>query len=540
MSQDSIDKLYANYDVLSDALTKGKIADYELEFKEILNAVKGNAKEKKLAAQFIPKFFKHFPSLSDTAIDRQLDLCEDEDGIIRRQAIKDLPNFCKDTKEHTPKIADILSQLLVSDDPLELQQVHLSLSQLAKYDVLGTLSGIFSQIAAGDEATRSRSFQYLSQKFMKYSTELITKEIETFIVVELKKILQDVTADEFHMCMAILAKTKLASTVSGHQELVKIAVEQAELDVELSGTLAAEDEVIERFIFCATEALPYLSNKVESTQFVKFMCDKLLPISTWNLIGAADDQSQTQLRLLKVFAELCTCCGTLEKPEEAVKNIYTILQEYMPLPPLDTDITENPSFQFSHAECLLYALHAIGKQSPEFLTFVDDAAALKDFKQRIQYLARGTQGYIKKLQEAIKGKTPIELKSEENQIKITALKTTSNISTLIRDLFHSPPLFKAKVNLSWLAPKQRNVEAVVDLTSPTGGKRHAPITFEGSPNTKKSKREGQDQKYYAPPSGKYSAGVKNYSGGASGNRRQGNGRRSGGGFRSGNKRFGRY
>lgn len=86
MSQDLIDKLYANYDVLSDALTKDKITDYELEYKEILNAVKGNANNaKKLAAQFIPKFFKYFPSLSDTAIDRQLDLCEDEDGIIRRQ-----------------------------------------------------------------------------------------------------------------------------------------------------------------------------------------------------------------------------------------------------------------------------------------------------------------------------------------------------------------------------------------------------------------------------------------------------------------------
>lgn len=454
-----------------------------------------------------------------------------------------MPNFCKDTKEHTPKIADILSQLLVSEDPMELQQVHLSLGQLAKYDVLGTLSGIFSQISAGDEATRARSFQYLSQKFMKYCTELITKDIETFIVVELKKILQDVTADEFHMCMAILAKTKLATTVSGHQELVKIAVEQAELDVDLSGTLAAEDEVIERFIFCATEALPYLSNKVDSTPFVKFMCEKLLPLTTWNLIGAADDQSQTQLRLLKVFAELCTYCGTLENPEEAVKKVYIILQEYMPLPPLDTDISDTPSFQFSHAECLLYALHCLGKQSPEFLTFPDDADNLKEFKQRIQYLARGTQGYIKKLQEAIKGKTPIELKSDENQIKVTALKTTSNISTLIRDLFHSPPLFKAKVNLSWLAPKPRDVSAgVVDLTSPGGTKRHAPITFEGSPNNKKGKRgDGQDQKYYAPPSGKYSAGVKNYSG--TGNRRQGGGqgRRSGGGggFRSG-KRFGRY
>lgn len=61
--------------------------------------------------------------------------------------------------------------------------------------------------------------------------------------------------------------------------------------------------------------------------------------------------------------------------------------------------------------------------------------------------------YIKSLQESIKGKQPEELKSDENKIKITALKTTSNISTLIRDLFHSPPSFKSVVQLSWVTKK---------------------------------------------------------------------------------------
>lgn len=126
----------------------------------------------------------------------------------------------------------------------------------------------------------------------------------------------------------------------------------------------------------------------------------------------------------------------------------------MPLPPMDADISdENPSFQFSHTECLLYALHSLGKQSPEFLTFPNDAAKLKDFRSRLQYLARGTQGYIKKLQEAVKGKTPEELKTEENHIKVTALKTTSNINSLIRDLFHSPPSFKTSISLSWVSRK---------------------------------------------------------------------------------------
>lgn len=49
----------------------------------ILDGVKGGAKEKRLAAQFIPKFFKHFPELADSAINAQLDLCEDEDVSVR-------------------------------------------------------------------------------------------------------------------------------------------------------------------------------------------------------------------------------------------------------------------------------------------------------------------------------------------------------------------------------------------------------------------------------------------------------------------------
>lgn len=97
-----------------------------------------------MASQFIGKFFKHFPSLADAAIDASLDLCEDENIQIRRQAIRDLPLLCKDTKEHIPKISDILGQLLVVDDQLELQQVHMSLQQILKFDTKAALAGIVS------------------------------------------------------------------------------------------------------------------------------------------------------------------------------------------------------------------------------------------------------------------------------------------------------------------------------------------------------------------------------------------------------------
>lgn len=118
----------------------------------------------------------------------------------------------------------------------------------------------------------------------------------------------------------------------------------------------------------------------------------------------------------------------------------------MPLPPA-AEITDVPKLQFSHVECLMYAFHKLCKQTPEFL--IKDAEQLKEFRLRLQYFARGIQGYIKKLREAISGKTEEELKSDENQLKVVALKTTNNINTLIKDLFHSPPSFKSIIHLSW-------------------------------------------------------------------------------------------
>jgi predicted KAP-like P-loop ATPase len=54
---------------------------------------------------------------------------------IRRLAIKELPSFCKDSKENTPKISDILAQLLNASDASEVQQVNLSLQTLSKVNI---------------------------------------------------------------------------------------------------------------------------------------------------------------------------------------------------------------------------------------------------------------------------------------------------------------------------------------------------------------------------------------------------------------------
>lgn len=69
---------------------------------------------------------------------------------------------------------------------------------------------------------------------------------------------------------------------------------------------------------------------------------------------------------------------------------------------------------------------------------------------------------IEKLNEAIEGKTPKEGDNEvttnEYQIELIALKTASNVITLIYNLFHNPPIFGLDVKLSWIT-KRTNVSA---------------------------------------------------------------------------------
>ena len=55
---------------------------YPDAYQAILEGVKGDTPEKKLSCQFIPRFFKYFPNLSEQAIDAQLDLCEEDQTLV--------------------------------------------------------------------------------------------------------------------------------------------------------------------------------------------------------------------------------------------------------------------------------------------------------------------------------------------------------------------------------------------------------------------------------------------------------------------------
>ena len=76
----------------------------------------------------------------------------------------------------------------------------------------------------------------------------------------------------------------------------------------------------------------------------------------------------------------------------------------------------------------MFTFHQIARQAETFLT--TDLERLKDFRSRLQYLARGVQGYIKKLKEflATTGTKPNkDDEVEDVKIKHIALRTNENI-----------------------------------------------------------------------------------------------------------------
>nr|XP_032805172.1 apoptosis inhibitor 5 isoform X1 [Petromyzon marinus] len=538
----SIEDMYKNYGILADA--KDKVVEHKDAYQAILDGVKGGPKEKRLAAQFIPKFFKHFADLAENAINAQLDLCEDEDVSIRRQAIKELPQFA--TGENLPRIADVLTQLLQSDDQTEFTLVNNALLSIFKVDAKGTLGGLFTQILQGEDVVRERAIKFLSTRLKTQPEEVLTKEVEEYIMVECKKVLEDVTGEEFMSFMRLLSGLKSLQSVSGRQQLVALVVDQADLEQEFN---PADPDAVDRLLQCTRQALPLFSKNVHSTPFVTYFCQRVLP----NLsLLPGEESSNTQLEVLKLLAEMSLFYGVdNEKLESNVKEIFTKLLEYMPPPPEETEngdgpavtatpaaaaeaaapaagaaaaatvavaaagASEEPKLQFSMVECLMHTFHQLARRTPAFLTDAGSAERLKDFKLRLQYFARGSQVYIKQLRSALQGKTGDTLKTQENKIKVVALKITNNINILIKDLFHNPPSYKSAITLSW-KPVQKAVAAAAATAASVApaaevGQKRRSLGEEDTAAKRLVGPRRDERQTYRPPSGKYSGNMTSYS-----------------------------
>lgn len=491
----TVEELYSAAEKLS-AAPKDEIVKLQSSYEVILSGVKGDSSCKRLSSQFISRFFARFPNSASRGLDAVLDLCEDDDVNIRKQAIKDLPTLCRELKSYLPKICDVLTQLLATDDAAEMSVIQTSLMSLFRRDAKGTLVGLFSQIKNGNDVVRERAIKYLHLKLKTDGGLLLNKEAEVTLFKEIKGCVMDCSAVEFQLFMSMLNLTSIPKSVSGQAQLLEIASTMADLERPFD---AVDTEAVDKFVQCANAATEFFSTQNKSTRFVEYISLEVLP--QLHSIIELDVQSQ----ILKTLGEACMNSSEVKQPDIAIENIYQKLMDYMPLPPDDCSLgsdsnVPDPEFEFTKVECLLYAFHTVGKQAPAFL--VDNPERLKDFRSRLQYFARGVQGYVKRLREFLANAPKMSSSaSEDIRVKSTALRCTLNIQALIRDLFHSPPSYKAKIVVSW---KKHKAECPAEA----GKKRHS-ISF--APDTRKASRRAQSStsiggsSVYQPPTGKYSS-----------------------------------
>jgi len=524
-----VEDLYKNFGILADAGEKaGECPD---AYQSFLDATKATLPEKKLACQFIPRFFHLFPSLAEAAIDAQLDLCEEEETPLRRQAIKSLPDFCKDSKEHIPRITDILTQLLQQEDAAEVAIVRNGLEILIEKDAEAALGGIFSQILLGDDLVREKAINFLSHVASTGKVFANDEKAGQFLLQEVHKVLSDVTGDEFTIFISMLTKVK--SIASNPQNLADLITEQAELDKEFQ---PSEPESLDRLITCTQQAAPFFIKGASPVKYLEYLFKNVLPVLNDIIASEAGDY---KYGVLKLIAEL-SIHATEENAKEYFEPVYKKLLEYMPLPSdAIIDESEEDAIQklnFSFVECLMYTLHKLGGKSCDYLTTEENVDILKDFRQRLQYFGRMGQVYIKQLKAALQDKKKTELEIiPENKIKVVALVTCNNITVMIKDLLHNPPSFRSRVTVSWKSkavPLTNPDESVEERRKRAG---ITPISLDNLP-PKKDRGDSKTQLYSLPSQRK---GVKmddQYSGRNRGgfNNRRGNRR---GGYR--NSRGGR-
>ena len=123
--------------------------------------------------------------------------------------------LCRESKDFLPKIADVLSQLLQTQDSSELAVIQNSLMSLFRKEakgteiftksssfplknslnqqftdlfvnIAGTLIGLFSQIKTGGDVVRERAIKFLIVKIKTEGSELLDKEAESHLLEEIK------------------------------------------------------------------------------------------------------------------------------------------------------------------------------------------------------------------------------------------------------------------------------------------------------------------------------------------------------------------
>ncbi|GJP35141.1 hypothetical protein CLOM_g19656 [Closterium sp. NIES-68] len=508
-ASDDLEKLYEHGEKLASSKDK---TQNEKDYLGVIAAATGSSKAKLFAAQQIPRFFKFFPQLSAEGINAQLDLCEDDDINIRLPAIRGLPFLCKDTPEHLPKIADVLGQLLIGEEP-EHGVVQNSLMQVLRQDPKGSLAAIFKHIESSEDKLRENVLSFIRDKVFPNKASILVPQAEMERhVTDLIKGIQDVTGEEFSMFMAFLQGLALFGAKAPPermQELVEIVEGQADL---LASFDASDTDHIERVMACLQMALPFFARGGSNSKFFNFIAKHILPAFD----KVAEDRRG---ELLRSMAEASAFTSPTDS-RHLLPGVTDLLKDYMSKRGDDLDVTA--------LEALLFTFNQLAHKTPnatnplcgyKIVTGQPSDHLGEDFKDlHADWLARvaGMEEEVRKRSKAVlqevadvskeqrtakDDQTKTDLK-EKKAAAARVLKALQNIEKLSKPLKSTTPQFpggKAAPALSWKPEAATPAAAGPSAAKPVpaqavGAKRAAGATNgrggAAAPQQKKVRQDG--------------------------------------------------
>ncbi|GAB4831345.1 Apoptosis inhibitor 5 [Ancistrocladus abbreviatus] len=461
-----IEKLYQYGERLNEAKDKSQHVE---DYKGIIEATKGSIKAKQLAAQLIPRFFKHFPDLQTQAVEAHLDLCEEEELGVRVQAIRSLPLFCKDNPDYVSKFVDILAQLLMAEENVERDAVQKALMSLLRQDVKASLTALFKYVATVDEGAyeniREKVLNYIRDKIFPLKAELLKpqEQMERHITDLIKKSLQDVTGSEFEMFMEFLKSLSIFGDKAPPeriQELVQISEGQADLDAQFD---VEDGDHIDRLISCLSMAIPFFVRGGSNSKFLNYVNKHIIPV-----FDKLPNQER-KLDLLKNLAE-SSPYTTPQDSRQILPSVVQLLKMCMPR-------RKTEEMNFTYVECLLYTFHHLASKAPNATNSLcgykivtgqpsdrlgeDFSEYHKDFMERLtcaeelsratmKKLTQGLDEHNKAMAAAVSDEAKERIKLQK-QNSTAGLRTCNNILAMTQPLHAKSPSFigDKRINLSW-------------------------------------------------------------------------------------------
>ncbi|KAJ3113224.1 hypothetical protein HK100_002055 [Physocladia obscura] len=386
------------------------------DFSIILNATSGSHKLKILAAHGIPQYFRLCPDLQSEALDRHLDLCEDNLTSIRHAAIGQLHHFVdQQLSDLSEKAVDILLQLLQTNLPEEFSIVMACLAQSLVRNASVTIATTWSHLASD---VTSLEFPWVLQ----FATDTFLRAISRGCDNEnLICHLEGINAFFTSASESVVNSSEYYDEWIDEDGLTNLMEPILQLTLDPARTSVREiADYLSRILCSSIEssfstAIRQLFNLLNATvQLCKQHAIKPISLQNFLLKRVLSKQllskfanSEKELSVLKIFAESVTFGGEFSDASW-INSLFELAKRHIPTGH-DDNLLSTRTYQ--KLECIFYALY---ESSPFISPTGDTTAFLKPVYKM-----------VKKLRSSYLGTDAIPASLE-------------NIFELIKELLRSP------------------------------------------------------------------------------------------------------